>query len=114
MGSTSTTTTDRRRHERTEIALEGTITRVAGRPLTGPSATIDLSEGGARLLGPTGFTVGDVVKVSITRGDTNVERQGLVVRCEPTTAERATLHVAFRTTAGSDTVDLRELISPLD
>ena len=112
--ATATTTTERRQHQRTEIELEGTITRAAGRALTGPSATIDLSEGGARLLGPSGFVVGDVVRVAITRGDTAVERQGLVVRCEPASRGRSTLHVAFRTTEHRDTVDLRALISPLD
>ena len=112
-----TTTTERRLHERTEIELDGTITRVAGPALAGAAATVDLSEGGARLTGPAGFVVGDVVRLSIERDDVAVERQGLVVARHPSTGSKkttATLHIAFRTTPGADTLDLRELISPLD
>ena len=111
-----TTTTERRLHERTEIELDGTITRVAGPALVGAAATVDLSEGGARLTGPAGFVVGDVVRLSIERDDVVVERQGLVVarHPQPGSKKTATLHIAFRTTPGADPLDLRELISPLD
>ena len=106
------TTTDRRQHDRTEVALDATVERVAGRPLAGPASTIDVSEGGARLLGPVALTVGDVVRVSIRRGDLTVERQALIVgrQSAPGSPDQAMLNVAFKTPGYTDTGDLRRII----
>ena len=106
------TGTERRQHERAEIQLPATIERVVGRALAGPATTVDLSEGGARLVGPGGFAVGDVVRVSITGDDVGIEHQGLVVgrTTEKATSKTATLHVAFKSLDEPTTIDLRRLI----
>jgi hypothetical protein len=110
----SDTATERRNHRRRAIELQGTIARVAGPPLSGAGVTVDLSDGGARLVGPAAFVVGDVVRISIAEGETMIEHQGLVVGRQSTSTGLATLNVAFRTTPSNDTIDLRGLVSPLD
>jgi hypothetical protein len=112
--TTKSTTPERRTQRRTSVELEGTITRLAGRPLEGSGVTVDLSDGGARLVGPAAFAVGDVVRVSIPRGDTTLEHRGLVVGRQPKSSGLATLNVAFRTTPRGETTDLHDLTSPLD
>jgi hypothetical protein len=104
------TSTDRRQHSRTEIELPATLTRVGGRPLTGPASTVDLSAGGSQLVGPAGFAVADVIQVTISSGDLSVENQGLVVARRPLDDGRAALHVAFKTLDDRSAVDLRRMI----
>ena len=105
------TETERRQHTRTEIALPATIERVTGRPLAGEGSTVDLSIGGARLVGPSGFAVGDVVRIAISGDGVTIEHQGLVVgRQEGKTKSKATLHVAFKSLDEQTTIDLRRLI----
>ena len=107
MGATGS---ERRQHDRTQVDLPVTLERVGGRPLTGEASTVDLSAGGARLVGPAAFAVGDVVHLTITGKDMSLEHQGLIVERRPTTGKRATLHVAFRTLGESETLDLRRLL----
>ena len=104
------TETERRRHPRTEIELVATIERVGGRSLSGAGSTVDISEGGARLRGPAGFGVGDVVKVTLTGGDVAIVQQGLVVGRQDAAGSEAILNVAFKTLDEERTVDLRRLI----
>jgi hypothetical protein len=104
------TETERRRHPRTEIELAATIERVGGRALSGAGTTVDISEGGARLKGPNGFGVGDVVRVTLTGDDVAIVQQGLVVGRQDTTDGEAILNVAFKTLDEDRTVDLRRLI----
>lgn len=85
---------------------------MTGRPLQSDASTIDLSEGGARLVGPASLAVGDVVRVTITGGDVRVEQQGLVVGHEPAANDEATLNIAFKSLDEREVVDLRRLIDP--
>lgn len=98
--------TERRAHLRREVALPVAVGRVGGRPLLGRGTTVDVSEGGARLAGPSGFSVGDVVVVTIDApsGDLSVSNQGLVVGVSPD------LHVAFRSMEDDAAVDLRRVL----
>lgn len=105
------TTTDRRQHDRTEVSLSATVERVGGRPLADTASTVDLSEGGARLLGPAAFAVGDVVRVTITSGDLAIERQALIVGRTASTGKKATLNVAFKSPESSDIDELRRLLA---
>jgi hypothetical protein len=104
------TTTERRRHGRIEIELPATLARVGGRPLTGPASTVDVSAGGTQLVGPAGFAVADVIRVTITSGDLSVEHQGLIVARRPLDAGRATLHVAFKSLDDRSADDLERMI----
>ena len=87
-----------------------TIERVGGRPCSGSGSTVDLSEGGARLLGPAAFVVGDVVRVTLTGDDVAVEQQGLVVGRQETDGGQVKLNIAFKTLDERGTIDLRRLI----
>ena len=104
------TETERRRHPRTEVELSVTVEKIGGRSVSGAGSTIDLSEGGARLLGPAALAVGDVVLVTLTGADLSVEQQGLVVGRTGGTRGQATLNVAFKTLDDERTIDLRRLI----
>jgi len=104
------TQTERRQHPRTEVALAASIERIGGRALSGASSTLDISEGGARLRGPAGFAVGDVVKVTLRSHDVSIEQQGLVVGRQDATGGEAILNVAFKTLDERRTVDLRRLL----
>lgn len=104
------TDTERRQHPRTEIALPVRIQRVTGRTLAGEGSTIDLSIGGARIVGPADFAVGDVVRIAVTAA-LDGEHQALVVaRTAGPSKTTATLHVAFKSLDERTTIDLRRLI----
>ncbi|HVM10480.1 MAG TPA: PilZ domain-containing protein [Acidimicrobiales bacterium] len=92
----ASTRTERRQHDRTAVELAATIERISGRPLTGSATTVDLSLGGARLVAPAGFGVGDVVKVALASGDVSIEHQALVVGRQEATRSTATLNLAFK------------------
>lgn len=104
------TQTERRQHPRTEVRLAATVERIGGRALSGAGTTLDISEGGARLVGPAAFAVGDVVKVMLTGDDVAIEQQGLVVGRTDGTGGQATLHVAFKSLDEDRSIDLRRLI----
>jgi hypothetical protein len=97
---------ERRAHPRHEVALPATVTRVGGRALEATGSTLDLSEGGAQVSGAAGFSVGDVVVVSITGDGIAVANQGLVVGASPA----GDLHVAFKSLDDDAVVDLRKLL----
>lgn len=105
------TQAERRQHTRTEIAVPATLERVTGRPLAGNGSTIDLSIGGARLVGPSAFAVGDVVRLALAGDGVTIEHQGLVVgKQDGPSKSMATLHVAFKSLDEQKTIDLRRLI----
>lgn len=106
-----TDTAERRQHHRKDVELDATIERISGRSFAAPAATIDLSEGGARLTGPAAFGVGDVVRVTITTEDISVENQGLIVGRQPGSGGQATLNVAFRTPDEEQAAKLRRVIN---
>ena len=78
--------------------------------MAGSASTVDLSEGGARLVGPAGFAVGDVVVVTITSDDISIEHQALVVGRQANDADTATLNLAFKTVGERGTAEIRRLI----
>lgn len=104
------TETERRRHPRTEVELSVTVEKIGGRAISGAGSTIDISEGGARLVGPAALVVGDVVRVTLTGSDVSVEQQGLVVGRQEAARGQATLNIAFKTLDDQRTIDLRRLI----
>jgi hypothetical protein len=106
----ATADTERRQHSRADIELPAQLVRVGGRALAGSASTVDLSEGGARLVGPATFAVGDVVVVTIASGDLSIEHQGLIVGRQPLAAAAATLHVAFKTVEEEARRNIRRLI----
>lgn len=98
--------TERRAHLRHALALPATVTRVGGRALEATGSTVDLSEGGARVAGVPGFSVGDVIVVSIAGDGVAVEHQGLVVGA----SAAGELNVAFKSLDEGAVVDLRRLL----
>lgn len=106
----ASTRTERRQHDRTTVALQATIERVGGRPLTGAATTTDLSEGGACVVAPAGFLVGDVVRLALRSDDISVEHQGLVVGRQDDSSKTARLNIAFKSLDDRTAAGLRRLI----
>jgi len=104
------TSTERRQHDRRTVTLVASLERLGLRPEFGEASTVDLSEGGARLVGPGTFAVGDVVRVIISSGGVAVENQALVVARQPGPDDLATINVAFRQPAEHQVPDLRRLM----
>lgn len=104
--------TDRRRGPRTTLGLPATLQRLGARTATGMAMTCDLSEGGARLVGPDTFDVGDVVIVTISSGELTIENQGLIVGHQQGSDSTAMLNVAFKTVGDRDLAVLRQIIDP--
>jgi hypothetical protein len=102
----STAVSERRAHPRRGIALPATVTRVGGRAIEGSGSTVDLSEGGAHISGVKGFSVGDVVVVTINGDGLVVTNQGLVVG-----AAGSAVHVAFKSLNEDAVIDLRRLLA---
>jgi hypothetical protein len=92
----ASTRTERRQHDRSAVELAATIERISGRPLSGPATTVDLSLGGARVVAPGGFGVGDVVRLALTSGDLSIEHQALVVGRQDESRSSVTLNLAFK------------------
>ena len=101
--------TERRQHERVEVRLPAQLLRLGSRDLEVAAQTLDLSEGGARVSAGAGFSVGDVVRLTIQGGELTIEHQGLVVGAEPT-GDGAVLNVAFKSFDDAKAVDLRRMI----
>ena len=101
--------TERRQHQRVEITLPVTVERLGTRAVSASGSTIDLGEGGACLVAPARFAVGDVVRVSVGSGELAVQHQGLIVG-EQKHAGSATLNIAFRTPDELSRARLRELL----
>src|SRR5688500_9564234 len=87
---------ERRQYERVNVALPATLERLGNRIAATPASTVDLSIGGACLVAPDRFGVGDVVHVLLGSGDLAVEHQGLIVGHQQT-GESAILNIAFKT-----------------
>lgn len=104
------TVTDRRQSPRTPVGLPAAITRLGLTKGTGIATTRDLSEGGACLVGPDTFRVGDVVRVTVTCGDLRIEQQGLVVGRNNERDGGATFNVAFKTPTDDELDALRQII----
>lgn len=101
--------TERRQHERVEVRLPAQLLRLGGRELAVSAETLDLSEGGARVAAGPGFSVGDVVRLTIDGGELIVEHQGLVVGAE-TRADGVVVNVAFKSFDDAKAIDLRRII----
>lgn len=77
---TTTRTVQRRRHRRTSVALELECRRLADSERSRfEVTTVDLSEGGVRIVAPTGLVVGDVVMLTLAEETDAVAYRGLVV-----------------------------------
>ena len=90
---------ERRQHERVPVELQATLTRVGGRGYSQDVRTVDLSEGGAGIVAPDGFNVGDVVILTVGSVDVEIGYQGLVVgrREDAPTEDGQVLNIAFKT-----------------
>jgi hypothetical protein len=100
---------ERRQHQRVEITLPVTVERLGSRSVAASGSTIDLGEGGACLVAPARFAVGDVVELSLGSGELSVRHRGLVVG-QQEHAGTATLNIAFRTPDDDVRTRLRGLI----
>lgn len=105
------TTTERRQHTRTSIELDARLERLGGRPLSASAKSTDLSDGGACVVAPAGFSVGDVVRVTISRGEVAIERQALVVGRQEVSSKTAALNLAFKVLDGHDPAEVRRILS---
>ena len=101
---------ERRQYERVDVALPATVERLGNRPVAISASTVDLSKGGACLVAPDRFAVGDVLRMSIGSGELAVEHQGLVVGHQPRGGDTAILNVAFKTPNEQDLAKLQQLI----
>ena len=101
---------ERRSTPRAPAHLTVQLERLGAGGHTGTAHTRDLSERGARLVGPDAFGVGDVVLVTINSGEVPLAVQGLVVGSKPHLGRDAMLNVAFKTLSDEDRAKLRKLV----
>lgn len=93
------------------MQLAATLTRVGGRAQVETVDTVDISEGGAGVVAPNRFNVGDVVVLSVESGGVSVEHQGLVVGSRPAGRSRRTVNIAFKTMSDQTLRALRQLVA---
>lgn len=81
---TTIRTVQRRQHRRTPVAMSLECRRLADSDRSRfDVTTVDLSEGGVRLVAPPGLVVGDVVMLTVVEHADTVAYRGLVVDVRP-------------------------------
>jgi hypothetical protein len=106
---------DRRRHPRRPIQVTTRCRRAGGRTHDEEVQTIDLSEGGAGILGSDRFAVGDVVDLQLEVDGRPLDYRGLIVGSRPADVPGKLLHnVAFRTLDDARIGSLRSLLDTAD
>ena len=105
---------ERRRHPRVPVQLAATLARIGTLPHVEQVDTVDLSEGGAGILGSDRFQVGDVVVLTVGSVELDIGYQGLVVGRRPegddTDTRRQLLNVAFKTMKDDTLRSLQRLV----
>lgn len=110
------TGTDRRQHRRHDADIDASCRRIGGRPTPDRSMRVlDLSHGGARLLGSGNFLTGDVVLTTVQANGRDLTLKGLVVSSSVHTEndDGHFAHIAFTSMADADRDRLSMLLHEL-